>query len=196
MEFVDIMAIAGAILASIGGASLIIGVLSSWLGKVWASRIMQKEIADHNKELEKLKSEFLLDTESFKTRLKKSEYIFEMEYDAASKLVEIRRNLLPTVDRPEMDYYEANDVMAENFGRIETDLGLFLKRYGVVLDDEAISLIESAQMDAGNEKFYLEDGMITKASNEVAGRVYSNLREAERIMRKKVLSQADMRKSD
>ena len=46
MNWDDIFKIVAASLASVGGAAVIMFGLSSWLGKVWASRILQKEKSD------------------------------------------------------------------------------------------------------------------------------------------------------
>ncbi len=49
--------IAQAILLSLGGGGAIILTLSSFLGKMWAQRILQEEKAEHNKELSRFKSQ-------------------------------------------------------------------------------------------------------------------------------------------
>ncbi len=48
--------IAQAILLSLGGGAIIVVGLSSWLGKVWASRMMVSERAKYASELEELKA--------------------------------------------------------------------------------------------------------------------------------------------
>ena len=52
----EIFMVAGAILGSVGGASLLIMGLSSWLGKVWASRILEKDKLKYQSELEIIKN--------------------------------------------------------------------------------------------------------------------------------------------
>jgi hypothetical protein len=49
--------VAGAIILSVGGAGLLITGLSSWLGRVWATRIADEERGRFAKELEGYKSE-------------------------------------------------------------------------------------------------------------------------------------------
>jgi hypothetical protein len=44
------------VITSAGGASAIILGLSAWIGKVWASRIIEAEKASHSKEIEVLRS--------------------------------------------------------------------------------------------------------------------------------------------
>lgn len=56
----DILTIGGAIIGSVGSASVIIIGLSSWLGKVWATRIYEKERKKHEEELKQFQNK--LDT--------------------------------------------------------------------------------------------------------------------------------------
>lgn len=51
-----IFEVAGAILLSLGTGGAIVLALSSWLGRVWAERLMAKETAKHNHQLEQLRS--------------------------------------------------------------------------------------------------------------------------------------------
>ena len=54
-----IVEIAGSIIVALGGGGAIVVGLSSWLGKVWADRLMQKEKATHDRELEDFKVQAL-----------------------------------------------------------------------------------------------------------------------------------------
>ena len=71
--------VASAILGSVGGASLIIIGLSSWLGKVWANRILEKDKLKYTSELEKIKAQ--LQSESQKQHL-----MFSMYFEGQFKL--------------------------------------------------------------------------------------------------------------
>jgi len=53
----EVFQVAAAIIASVGGAAVIFAVLSAWIGKIWANRLMQRDIARHQEDLERLKSE-------------------------------------------------------------------------------------------------------------------------------------------
>ncbi len=57
MTLTDAFALVGAALVSIGSGGGIVLLLSGWLGKVWANRIMEADRARHTQELEKLRSE-------------------------------------------------------------------------------------------------------------------------------------------
>ena len=53
----EIFEIAAAIIASLGGAALLLGAFSSWLGSVWAKRMLQNERAKNEEVLEGIKKE-------------------------------------------------------------------------------------------------------------------------------------------
>ncbi len=56
MTIADAWNVASAVLVSLGGGGLIVAAFSNWLGKVWADRLMQRDLARHAEELEKLRS--------------------------------------------------------------------------------------------------------------------------------------------
>src|SRR5450759_4104411 len=56
MDWTDVLKIGAAILASLGGGGLIALGLSSWLGKVWATHLMESERQAHAIELENLRN--------------------------------------------------------------------------------------------------------------------------------------------
>jgi hypothetical protein len=51
------MEIAQAVLLAVGGGGLIVLALSSWLGKVWATRLMDRERREHDREMASLSAE-------------------------------------------------------------------------------------------------------------------------------------------
>lgn len=53
---VEILATAAAVIASLGGGGLLVFALSSWLGKVWANRMMISEQRKHDEALEELRN--------------------------------------------------------------------------------------------------------------------------------------------
>ena len=55
MTITEIWSIAGAVIASVGGSTLIVVGCSTWLGKVWANRILEADKAKYQSELENLK---------------------------------------------------------------------------------------------------------------------------------------------
>lgn len=74
MSVTAIFEVAGAVLVSVGGATVILFALSTWLGKVWANRIMQVDRAKYEKELEHLRSELRRTTDTEIERLRHSQH--------------------------------------------------------------------------------------------------------------------------
>lgn len=79
MNWDDVFKLAAAILTSVGGASLLIVGLSSWLGKVWANRILEKDRLKYNSELEKIKSQLQIENQ-------KQQLMFSMYFEGQFKL--------------------------------------------------------------------------------------------------------------
>jgi len=63
MNISDIFAISGAVIGSVGGSALIILALSTWLGKVWANRILEQDRFRYKSEIEQLKNKLTSDRE-------------------------------------------------------------------------------------------------------------------------------------
>jgi len=160
MELKEILELSGVILGSLGGGAAIIFGFSSWLGKVWANRLMTKEKAEYAQELESLRNRLTQETESYKIKLKKSEFIFEKEYEATLEFVALKRNFLPTYSHPDMDWYEACDDIAHDFHKIETALGTFLSKHGAVLSSEVKDLLSHSIGVAGENKFIRVRGQV------------------------------------
>lgn len=190
MALKDILELSGVILASLGGGAAIVFGFSSWLGKVWANRLMTKEKAEYAQELESLRSRLTQDTESYKIKLKKSEFIFQKEYEAASEFVALKRSFLPTYSHPDMDWYEACDEIAHDFHKIENALGAYLSKHGAVLKPVVKELLSHAIGVAGENKFEITSPEVPSAANEVANELYEKLERAETCLLEQVHSQS------
>jgi len=57
MDVKEIWSVAGAVILALGGGGVLVFALSSWLGKVWATRIAQAEKARFANDLETYKAE-------------------------------------------------------------------------------------------------------------------------------------------
>ncbi|OOX38250.1 hypothetical protein BJL83_23575 [Vibrio parahaemolyticus] len=95
MIFTEILGISATILGTLGGGAAIVFAMSNWLGKLWANRLMEHQKAEYARELESIKSTLLKESESYKIKLKKSEFIFEKQHEASSELVALVRKFLP-----------------------------------------------------------------------------------------------------
>lgn len=192
MELIkQIIELSGVILGSLGGGAVIIFGFSSWLGKVWANRLMTKEKVEYAQELESLRNRLTQDTESYKIKLKKSEFIFQKEFEAASEFVGLIRNFLPKYSHPDMDWGDACDEIAICFEDIETLLSSYLSKHGAILQDDVKDLITDCIGIAGKNKF--ETNITEKVPfhvNEEASKLYKKLKDAEKSLINQVHSQS------
>lgn len=189
MTLSDVLEIAGAVMVSLGGAASILFAFSSWLGRVWAERILSKEKAKYAVNLEAFKKELLLESESYKTRLKKSELIFAMELDAASALVALIRDISPTYTHSTMDWYDACNEIALNFGKIELLIGAYLRAHGAVLSESVKDLLSSCYGIAGKNQFEISEGDVSCEANTAADSLHTKLKDAESSMLRQLKTQ-------
>ena len=171
----EIFKISAAILGSLGGGVLIVGAFTKWLGDLWAKRLIQNEKKKLDEEME-----------SYKIKLKKSEFLFQKEFEAASELVALIRSFLPTYNHPQMDWYEACDEIAHDFKKVELKLDEYLSKHGAVLNENVVDLISSCIAIAGENKFEITSPEVPKVANDAANDLYEKLKEAEQIVLKQV----------
>ena len=74
MTLADIYAVAGAVIVSLGGGALLVFALSSWLAKVWADRILEKEKAGYASEIEQLRRVYGEEIERVRSELQKNAF--------------------------------------------------------------------------------------------------------------------------
>ncbi len=86
----EIFKIMGAVIAGLGGSSVIILGLSGWLGRLWANRIFEKEKIKYEKDLEDYKKEINIEMQKLKTLDEKALYITKIQYE---KEFEIYQNI-------------------------------------------------------------------------------------------------------
>ena len=109
MSISEIFQVSGAILGSVGGAAAIIFGFSTWLGKVWANRILEKDKLKYSTELEKIKNK--IQSESEKQNLMFSLYFegqFKLYNDLWVSLSELQNGV-------ELLWSEANLRNLKNF---------------------------------------------------------------------------------
>lgn len=190
MQLSDVLAISGTILASIGGGTAIVFSFSSWLGKVWANRLMENEKNEHSRQLESLKNTFLKETESYKIKLKKSELIFEKQFEAASALVALHRSFIPQINSVHMDWEDVVDHYAFSSQKIEEELEKYLSLHGAVLGEEVEEKISECIGVAGWNKFEIsKEYEVTSKGKEEGAKINNLLNEAKKLMIEKVTSQ-------
>jgi len=174
----DVFKIVAAFLASLGGGVVLIGAVVHKVGDVWAKRLIQT----HKKALDE-------ELESYKVKLKKSEFIFQKEFEATSELISLRSSIYPTILHPDMDWEEACDSIAQNFSKIAVKLKGYLSKHGAILTEDVINLISSCQAIAARNKFH-KTPEISREANKAGNELTEKLEKAVILMRKQVLSQS------
>lgn len=96
MDTVNIIVdVVARIVAYIGTGAALVLALSSWLGKVWANRILEQDKLKYKAELEKVKSKYDQELEEYKSKLEKdktmrlrySEYQFKLYHELWGSLM-------------------------------------------------------------------------------------------------------------
>lgn len=132
----EIFQIAGAILASIGGSSVIILGLSSWLGKVWANRILEEEKKKHVLEIESYKSQLNKEINIVNSLIDKSLHVTKHQYDKEfsiyleiwdklSSCVIGTLNLYPKFENKPIDEIELEEFNMEKYKNFVVDYNEF-----------------------------------------------------------------------
>ncbi|MEY4751966.1 MAG: hypothetical protein RIQ60_4180 [Pseudomonadota bacterium] len=132
-----------------------------WLGKSLLDKLIVRDTmqfesdlkAKTDAEIERTKNELLHSVESYKVQLKKSEFLFQNVFEAASAFTAVRQSIHPGFIVPMMEWHDACDEIARNFGRIENELAAFLSKHGAVLTDGERRILVGALADAGHGKF-------------------------------------------
>lgn len=187
------------ILLAFGGNAALIAVLG-WLCKSLLDKLIIRDTkqfesdlkAKNDAEIERTKNELLRSVESYKIQLKKSEFLFQKEYEATSAFTAVRQSIHPGFIVPMMDWHDACDEIARNFGRIEKELATFLSKHGAVLTDEERKILVGAMTDAGYGKFDVVDGNVDSDANMQAGEIFENLKLLEDKLVTRVRDQSSL----
>lgn len=188
----DIIQVASVMLFSLGTGGAIVFALSSWLGKVWANRLMAAETAKHSQDLERLRQELTKSSDSYKVKLRKSELIFEKEFEAASELVALIQTFYPKFRHPDMDWSESCAEIAFDLDKIENSIKIFLSKHGAVLPTEVKRKLATCNGIASDNKFFPESAQEMSAPDyaiDAVDRIFKELWRTEEIMLEQVHSQ-------
>ena len=127
MNWGEVGAIAATFIVSLGGGGAIVLGLSNRIGRILGDRYV-----------EKLKHEIQQELESYKTKLKKSEFRFQKEFDAASQFIALHRGLRPRYRHPDMDWEDACQDFARNFDKVEKELERYRATHGAALQQDTL----------------------------------------------------------
>ena len=150
----------GQVWAGISRASVVILVIGT-MGQAILKRIFEGSVKElearlrvaGDTQIERLRSELSRDGESHKMRLKKSEFLFEKEFEAATAFVTLHRGFGPRFSQPDMEWDDACNQIAERFEEIENGLEKFLTIHGAILLPLDRDAIHAAIAIAGQGKF-------------------------------------------
>ncbi len=81
MTWQTVLEIVATAIASVGGAGAIIWALSSFFGKMWANKILEKQKAEYQKDIEEYKSALSRELENVKATNERLTYISKVQYD-------------------------------------------------------------------------------------------------------------------
>ena len=171
------------LLLAFGGNAALLAVLV-YLAKSLLEKLLVRDTkrfetelkAKADAEIERIRSEFLRNIESYKVQLKKSELLFQIEFEAASNFSALYRSMLPRQTNPLMDTRDVNTAVAREFGPIETRLGEFLAKYGAVLTEVERDQLCSAMEQSGYGKFNVFDGKTDTYALELAAALVTTVK--------------------
>ena len=130
MTWDDAFKIITAAIASLGGGVVIVFAFSSWLSKIWASKILEKDKFKYNKELEELKKQYELDYEKNKNRfLQYSNQQFELYNSLWIILVDLKANA-------DELWNEASDTNLQKFAKKLKETKIATEKSRLFLEDD------------------------------------------------------------
>lgn len=200
-----IVSLGNNVLALLGGGGVVLVAICGFLSKFMADRSIEKHKAaltagleDQkaalnqqietykavlNTDLERVKSELSRESESYRLKLRKAEILFDRELQAVSEFGVLYRHIWPKYSRPEMDWDDACDDVAQRFDAIEKQLEGYLTKHAPVLTVGVREKLRSCATHASHNKFaaYGEPEEQTSAeAQSAAGRLLTELGEVEK----------------
>ena len=176
MDWVEVGQIATAVmLSALSGGGIILGC-SKWIGELFANRYV-----------EKVKHELQQEIESYRTKLKKSEFLFQKEFEAASEFSHLRLRLEPRIQHPDEDWDEALDRFGQDLERVEGEITRYLAAHGAALQEPVLAMVRKVLIEAEHGKFeYYPFG----PAQSIAKRVLDLMERIETELRSAVWSQS------
>lgn len=179
MEWSELTSIAATVILSLGGGGAIVLGFSNWIGKILGKLYV-----------ERIKHEIHQEIESYKTKLKKSEFLFQKEFEAASSFISLRLDLLPEYSFPDMEWDSTCQEFARNFAIVEKQLEKYIATHGAALQQRPLERLSSAIGAAAEWKFDVSRERVPLQAIEVAAMVIENMEKVENELREAVWSQS------
>jgi len=143
MTLTEVLQVAAAILFSVGGAGVIVMALASWLGKVWANRILESDRRKYTEELERVRSELETSRRMLQAELDKAIHVhrvqFETEFRALADIwakLAVLRGAMGGL-RPSMDIRDPDEDPKERFKNRYPPFARALDDFRRAVDDQS-----------------------------------------------------------
>ncbi|EHH0751598.1 hypothetical protein [Vibrio vulnificus] len=175
MNFEDALNIVSAALVSIGGGSILILGLSSFLGKVWAQRILGAERAKYELELEKYRDE--LSKLSFEHQFK-FQRLHERRVDVISQTYSLLRTAYNAVQHLAFEPDDQLDKNVEIAKKAVVDLYAYFLHNRIYINYEVARKITSFQVELESTIGELEYHGYAYSHEDKFNRVQGKLSEA------------------
>lgn len=163
----------------------------AFISNYFANSSLEKRKSELGRETERLKGELAQEAETHKLALKKQELIFNKEVEAASAFIKIHREITPKYSHPDMDWDDACEQVASEFGKTEIKLEKFIVEHGAIVIPEARKMISDLKILSSHHKFHgydNEDEIIAPEAKKKAGELIEKLVVIEEKLIKSVRS--------
>jgi hypothetical protein len=159
---VNIYQFAFVLLTSVGGAALIIAGLSSWLGKIWANRILESEKAKYSKELDKIRHQFQIE-------LNQLSIIHENQKNSFQKVIKALHKALKLLEQPyDEEWKPINTKYYDELKEIVVEESLFLGNEGEYSLNIFLKFFSRTL-------FFIEDEIYERPSDGMLRNLYEHL---------------------
>jgi uncharacterized membrane protein YgaE (UPF0421/DUF939 family) len=203
------------VLALLGGGGAVLVGVCAFLSKYMADRSIEKHKAELNAgienqkaalnqqiegykaelntQLERVKSELTRESEVYRLKLRKAEILFDRELQAVSDFGVLYRRIRPEYSRPDMEWEDACDAVAERFSTIEDQLEEYVTTYGAVLTEELREILRRCTTYASHNKFgayEMPEDQASYQARKAAGQLLDELANVEKALFELVKNEA------
>lgn len=147
----------------------------------WIAELMAKTY------VEQVKHDLRQETESYRAKLRKSEFLFEKEFEAASAFIDLRRRLWPRMRYPDEEWGEAVAQFGGRLEQVEEEIGRYLSAHGAALQEPVLEMVREALNQAEYGKFEFDEIGPTR---DIAERVLNGLKAIEAELVRNVWGQS------
>ena len=141
--------------------------------------------------LEREKRKSQQQVESHKAELKKSEFLYPKEFEAAEEFIALHSDLRPRYRFPEMEWEHACEDFALDFEEVEERLEQYKVDHGAVLQPGTFDRLSRAITNASLGQFAVEGDDVSSEGIDLAGEVMTDLEEIEKELQKAVRPRLD-----